>query len=231
MKRARKKIAYVVEEVIFGVEDSLVSTVGVLTGVAAGTQSSYVVVLSGIVLIFAEGLSMAAGSYLSSKAEGQVWMKQHEDDWHSLMKRDEKKGPIETAVKKIDISPEDEFMLWKAINSQRKRWLQQVMRHTRNASIGHNKRPILAGTVMGISYLSAGIIPLAAYLFLPVEQAVWPSIIVTMVALFIFGSWSATITGRTKWKAGVEMLVVAGAATGIAYALGLGARSLFGIVV
>jgi len=216
---------------VFGVEDSLVSTLGVLTGVAAGTQSTYVVVLSGVVLIFAEGLSMAAGSYLSSKAEGEVWMQQHADDWHSLMKRDEKKGPIESAIRKLDLSPEDEHALWKAVDSQRKRWLQQVVRHVKAASPAGNKHPVLAGAVMGVSYLSAGIIPLAAYLFLPVESAIVPSILITMVALFLFGAWSATITRRTWWKSGLEMLIVASAATAIAYALGLGVRTMFGIAV
>lgn len=230
MKSKRNKIAHVVEEVVFGVEDSLVSTMGVLTGVAAGTQSTYVVVLSGIVLIFAEATSMAAGSYLSSKAERAVWIKQSAEDWHSLMKRDEKKGPIEYVISKLDLTPSDQHMLWGAVDSQRKRWLQQVIRNVKSASPSGGKRPVFAAMVMGVSYLSAGIIPLCAYLFLPVQDAVLPSIIITMIALFLFGGWSATITGSRWWKSGLEMLIVAGIATGIAYALGLGVRTLFGIV-
>jgi predicted membrane protein (TIGR00267 family) len=55
-------------EIVFGLEDSFVSTLGAVTGIAAGTQDKYVVILSGLVLVAVESISMAAGSYLSSKS-------------------------------------------------------------------------------------------------------------------------------------------------------------------
>ncbi|MEK9175409.1 MAG: VIT1/CCC1 transporter family protein [Patescibacteria group bacterium] len=50
---------------VFGVEDSLVSTVGLLSGVATAEISSKTIFIMGIVLIFVEAVSMAAGSFLS----------------------------------------------------------------------------------------------------------------------------------------------------------------------
>jgi VIT1/CCC1 family predicted Fe2+/Mn2+ transporter len=51
--------------IIFGVEDSLVSTVGLLAGIATGDLTSAKLFLIGVVYLFVEGFSMAAGSYLS----------------------------------------------------------------------------------------------------------------------------------------------------------------------
>lgn len=59
-------------EIIFGLEDSLVSTLGVVVGIAAGTDRKYVVVLSALVVIVVESLSMAAGTYLSNKSEVEL---------------------------------------------------------------------------------------------------------------------------------------------------------------
>ncbi len=58
---------------IFGVEDSLVSTVGLLSGIAIGGVPSGTIVLTGVVLVFVEAFSMGVGSYLSeySVAESQ----------------------------------------------------------------------------------------------------------------------------------------------------------------
>lgn len=53
---------------IFGVEDSLVSTVGLLSGVAAANVPRSTLFLTGIILIFVEAFSMAAGSFLSEKS-------------------------------------------------------------------------------------------------------------------------------------------------------------------
>ncbi len=50
---------------IFGVEDSLVSTVGLLSGVAAAGLSKPSIILTGLILIFVEAFSMGAGSLIS----------------------------------------------------------------------------------------------------------------------------------------------------------------------
>lgn len=50
---------------IFGVEDSLVSTVGLLSGVAIAAVPRETIILTGVVLIFVEAFSMAVGSFLS----------------------------------------------------------------------------------------------------------------------------------------------------------------------
>jgi VIT1/CCC1 family predicted Fe2+/Mn2+ transporter len=58
---------------VFGVEDSLVSTVGLLSGVVVAGVSQKVVFMTGIVLIFVEAFSMAVGSFLSEySAENYV---------------------------------------------------------------------------------------------------------------------------------------------------------------
>lgn len=64
----KKELVKSIREIVFGLEDSLVSTLGTLTGIAVGAQNTYIVILAGFVLIAAESTSMAAGSYLSSKS-------------------------------------------------------------------------------------------------------------------------------------------------------------------
>ncbi len=58
--------------VIFGFQDSLVSTTGVIAGVAAGTSNKELVILAGLVTITVESLSMGAGQYMSEKAVHQL---------------------------------------------------------------------------------------------------------------------------------------------------------------
>lgn len=49
----------------FGVEDSLVSTVGLLSGIAVADVPKTTILLTGIILLLVEGLSMAVGSFLT----------------------------------------------------------------------------------------------------------------------------------------------------------------------
>ncbi len=53
---------------VFGVEDSLVSTVGLISGIAAVGSAQSVIVLTGVVLVFVEAFSMSVGSLLSENS-------------------------------------------------------------------------------------------------------------------------------------------------------------------
>jgi len=64
MDTKKHKVMYV-RNVVFGIEDSLVSTVGLLSGIAVSDVSTATIILTGVVLIFVESISMAAGSLIS----------------------------------------------------------------------------------------------------------------------------------------------------------------------
>lgn len=57
---------------IFGVEDSLVSTVGLLAGVAAADISPRAILTTGLVLIVVEGFSMGVGSFLTEETTEEM---------------------------------------------------------------------------------------------------------------------------------------------------------------
>lgn len=65
--------------ILFGFEDSLVSTTGVIAGVAVGSQDAKSIVLAAVVTIIVEALSMGAGQFLSERAVHQM-DKRHSDN-------------------------------------------------------------------------------------------------------------------------------------------------------
>ncbi len=56
---------------IFGINDALVSTTGVMVGVSAGVPNKEIIILAGAVTIVVEALSMGSGQYLSLKSAHQ----------------------------------------------------------------------------------------------------------------------------------------------------------------
>lgn len=59
------------QSAIFGINDALVSTTGVIVGISAGTGNKSIIILAGIVTIMVEALSMGSGQYLSLKSAQQ----------------------------------------------------------------------------------------------------------------------------------------------------------------
>jgi VIT1/CCC1 family predicted Fe2+/Mn2+ transporter len=70
MKSTPRSSLYV-RNIVFGVEDSLVSTVGFLSGIAVADVERATILLAGTVLIVVEGVSMAAGAFLSEESAGE----------------------------------------------------------------------------------------------------------------------------------------------------------------
>lgn len=60
------------QSAVFGVNDALVSTTGVVVGISAGTGDQHIIVLAGIVTVLVEALSMGSGQYLSDKSAHQL---------------------------------------------------------------------------------------------------------------------------------------------------------------
>src|SRR3989338_972234 len=70
-----------VRDIILGFQDGLVNTLGVVLGVASAVQSIKLVLISGLVTLFTESISMASVAYTSSKAA--------HDFYESQLKREE----------------------------------------------------------------------------------------------------------------------------------------------
>lgn len=65
---------------IFGFQDALVSTTGVIVGMSAGVDNKPLIILSALVTISVEAMSMAAGQYLSEKSVHDLPQNHHRDN-------------------------------------------------------------------------------------------------------------------------------------------------------
>ena len=139
---------------IFGVEDSLVSAVGMMSGIALSGIAGRTILLTGIVYIFVEAFSMAAGTFLSERT-GEEYEAQHEA------------SPL---------------------------------------------RAEAAGAIMFLSYIIAGIIPIAPYAFFDPIKATIISIIGSVAALALLGALGARISKTPILARVFQMSAVGGAA-------------------
>jgi len=216
-----------VREIVFGLEDSFVSTLGALTGIAAGTGSRYVVILSGLVLIVVEALSMSAGSYLSSKSAREVFdRRQKQDSSRVLQERVDDGMTIDDVLVRARLSKKTKARVLQALAKERALWMKEVHRCEHRYAPAVSGSPIAAGMIMGIFYLMGGLVPLAAYFILPLERAVIPSIVVTGVALFVMGVLKARYVGGHWLKSGMEMMLVSLSAALLGFLIGSLAANL-----
>ncbi|MBI4457501.1 VIT1/CCC1 transporter family protein [Candidatus Uhrbacteria bacterium] len=226
----RNGLASSIRELVFGVEDSLVSTLGVVVGVAAGTEDSRVVLLSGAVLVVVEALSMGAGSYLSSKSHRQLLETMIAEEKEEIeLHPEEEAKELADMYRARGFSEEEIAMLIKRVTGDKKLWLEEMIAKELRIGAGELETPPKNAAVMLVSYLIAGLIPVAPYMLLPVATASLVAFGVTAAALFGLGFWKGRLTKNNGVRSGIEMLLVSSAAALIGYGVGRIAGSFFGL--
>lgn len=210
-----------IREMVFGLEDGMVSTLGAITGIATSTNNHFFVVLSGSVIIAVESISMAVGSYLSNNSEQAI------DDRAVAEEKDQiKKFPKEEKEEMIGLFKKDgwpselAYVMAEETARNPKLMLREMSYRELNLVPDSHESPVKKGVIMFISYIVGGFIPLTPYIFLPVKEAIMISIPVTVVGLFALGALTTKYSGRSWWKAGLEMMLLASAAAVIGYVVG-----------
>lgn len=219
-----------IREVVFGMEDGLVSTMGAVTGIAAASQDHYIVLLSGLVIIAVESVSMGVGSYLSSKSEKEIDERKLFEERHELRiypaeERDELVG-----MYVVDGWPRKLAEEMAVVASQNKKlFLQEMAYRELKVFPDQMEKPLQNGLAMGAAYIIGGSVAMAPYLVITnVTIAITYSVVITLASLFVLGALTTKYSRRKWWKAGLEMFLLASVAALFGYAAGQIATSYIG---
>ena len=218
-----------IREVVFGLEDGMVSTMGAITGIAAGTHNHFTVVLSGLVIIAVESISMSVGSYLSSKSEKEIDERKLHEERIEL-----KEMPEEEEQELVGMYVKDGWSKALAVpmaaeaRKNKSLFLQEMAYRELKIIPDRMEQPLRNGVAMGLSYIIGGSIALLPHIFLNNISTATPfSVGVTLIGLFILGAVTTKFSKRPWWKAGFEMLALASAAAGIGYLVGQGVEKFW----
>ena len=73
------------------------------------------------------------------------------------------------------------------------------------------KRARQSAATIAASYIAGGLIPLAPYILLAdIAVALRVSVVVTLLALFVFGFVKGRFTGLNPWRGGVQTVLIGG---------------------
>jgi VIT1/CCC1 family predicted Fe2+/Mn2+ transporter len=210
---------------IYGGLDGIITTFAVVAGVAGAALTGGIVLILGFANLIADGMSMAIGDYLSTKAEREYNEKERErETWEvEHYPEGEKLEMIELYMAK-GMSEEDARSMTDILARNKKAWID-VMMVEELGIVQEDESPVKNALVTFFSFFIFGFIPLAAYVassFIPGIKSIsfLLACIMTGITLFILGALKVRVTGRNWLASGLEMLVVGGLAAASAYLIG-----------
>lgn len=215
-----------IKSLVYGGLDGIITTFAVVAGVAGASLSVGIVLILGFANLIADGLSMAIGDYLSTKAENEYQDAEREREiWEvENYPEGEKQEMIELYMDK-GISKEDATSLMNIISKYKKAWVD-IMMVEELGIVQDDESPLKNALVTFFSFITFGFIPLLAYIlsnYITVLQnnTFMIASILTGLTLFVLGALKAKFSERNWFYSGLEMLVVGGIAAFAAYGIGV----------
>ena len=219
-----------IRNVIYGVNDGLTATLGVLAGVGGATVNPRVVLIGGLSAMVASGISMAGGAYLSSKSQREVYEGQLSREAAEIEAMPElERAELVKIYRSKGLTPDEAKTIVGRITADKKVWLETQAREELGLDVAQFENPIREGIVAGVSTLVGGVIPVVGYLggralvgaTLSGFAALTITFVLCAVFLFLMGSARSFFTGKGGVRSGVEMLTVGTAVAAITYGVGV----------
>lgn len=220
-----------IKSLVYGGLDGIITTFAVVAGVAGAQLSAGVVLILGFANLLADGFSMAIGDYLSTKSEQDMAKaERNREAWEIEHDPEGEKSETMALLKGHGFNEEDAQTVVEVYSRNKGAWLDFMMIHELGMTIDYTP-PWKSALVTFFSFLVFGFIPLGAFVYSTVfevnlSNGFLISSILTGVTLFVLGSVKSIFTRQNWIVSGMEMLLVGGVASVLAFYIGEALASL-----
>ena len=193
-----------------------------MTGASLSTG---VLLILGFANLFADGVSMAFGDFLSTRAENEYHeAERRREEWEmDNYPEGEKKEMAEIYIQRGLSKGNAERVV--ELLSKNKKTFVDIMMLEELGIVESDESPLKNAFVTLFSFILFGFIPLLTYVIGHFSAAAADNEFIvattlTGMALFTLGALKVKVTEKNVVISGIEMLVLGGVAAGIAYGIG-----------
>jgi VIT1/CCC1 family predicted Fe2+/Mn2+ transporter len=219
-----------IREIVFGVQDGIISTLGLVTGVGVAADRN-VVLLTGFLAMLAGALSMAVGEYLGAKSEREVVQAAIDMEKSEMAADPQGEFAEQVAYYKLKgFSSKEAQMIVSRLTRHPDIYLYEMMRDEFGIDPREAERTNLRGPVaMGISFAVGSFVPILAFLLpAPMRVSIGLSLLFAIVGLFAVGYYAGLLGTRKPVAKGLEVVLYGCGVFVLSYLAGHFIPPLFG---
>lgn len=212
----------IIREVIFGVNDGLVTAIGFVAGVTVSMADIRSVLLAGLAEMVAGAISMFFGAYLSTKSQREFFDNEIKRETREIEEMPEKeKEEIREIYTDMGFKADEVEMIVNRVTSDKKLWVRFMMREELGIFEETFDDPLRVGAIMGISFAIGSLPPLIPYMVMDNPMtALKVAIVTSLIFLFGVGIGKTTVTKGNWVKSGIEVAIIGTIASGVGFVIG-----------
>jgi VIT1/CCC1 family predicted Fe2+/Mn2+ transporter len=220
-----------IREVVFGAQDGLVSTLAVVATVAGASGEAFPVVVAGVASALAGSFSMAAGEYIGSKSQREIFDAQIHDERHEVEERPgEAEAEVAYMLTEEGLSEAEAARIAGMMARHPEVLLRTMVSRELGIHVEDRGGSVLRGALfMGAAFGLGALVPILPFLAVPFAAALPIAAVATGVVLFAIGVVKARWTNRSPISSGLEILALAAVAGIAGYLFGTLLPRLLGV--
>jgi vacuolar iron transporter family protein len=208
-----------VRDVVIGMSDGLTVPFALAAGLSGAVSNTAIIVTAGLAEIAAGSIAMGLGGYLAARSDAEHFQSERVREEREVRELPEvEKAEVQEVFESYGLTAQESKPLVEALALRPQAWVDFMMRFELGLEEPEARRAFISAATIGCSYIAGGLIPLSPYFFIPdAHTALIVSVVVTLLALFVFGYIKGRFTGTHALRSAFQTMLIGGVAAGAAY--------------
>ncbi len=215
-----------VRDIVLGMADGLTVPFALAAGISGAIDPSSahgtaLIVTAGLAEIAAGSIAMGLGGYLAARAEREHYeAESRREEAEIVEKPAHERREIVEIMATYGVTADDTAPLIAALERNPERWRDFMMRFELGLEKPDPRRARRSAATISSAYIVGGLVPLSPYLLMAdIGRALPTSVVVTLLALFVFGWLKGRYTGTRPVTSALQTLVIGGLAAAAAFGI------------
>jgi vacuolar iron transporter family protein len=210
-----------VRDIVIGMSDGLTVPFALAAGLSGAVASTGIIVTAGLAEIAAGSIAMGLGGYLAAKSDAEHYAsEQFREQMEIRTVPEVEAGEVSRIFQGYGLTAETSAPVVEALRKNPEAWIDFMMRFELGLEKPEPKRALTSALTIAGAYVGGGIIPLAPYIVSArAHTALTFSVIVTLVALTVFGYIKGCFTGTVPARSAFQTALVGGLAAAAAFVI------------
>jgi VIT1/CCC1 family predicted Fe2+/Mn2+ transporter len=210
-----------VRDIVIGMSDGLTVPFALAAGLSGAVSSTGIIVTAGLAEIAAGSIAMGLGGYLAARSDAEHYASERKREETEVREKPAVEADEVTEVfRAYGLTAEESAPVVEALRKQPQAWVDFMMRFELGLEKPDPRRALTSALTIAGAYVAGGFIPLAPYIVLSTAQAALSlSVLVTLVALTVFGYVKGRFTGASPLRGALQTALIGGLAAAAAFAI------------
>jgi vacuolar iron transporter family protein len=210
-----------VRDIVIGMSDGLTVPFAIAAGMSGASVAARIVITAGLAEIVAGSISMGLGGYLAGRTDVEHYDAEERREVQETIDVPEvETQEVVDILRGLGLDETQSESVVGALRKDRAKWVDFMMRFELGLERPDPRRAMQSALTIAGSYAVSGFIPLAPYVFVgSVSTALYVSVLVTLLALFVFGYVKGRVTGLSAFRSGWQTMLIGGVAACTAFAV------------